>query len=81
MSYEVKTYSKYRKDIPKDVQEEYSYSLEDERTVLVIYHNGEPILSQVDGGEPEDATFGRDYSWIKGALLQAYTFGQEDRGN
>ena len=51
---------------------------DDYRQALVITHDGEEILRELDGGEPEDQTFNRNWSWVKGALLQAYTRGRED---
>ena len=46
--------------------------------ILEVYHNGELILSETDGGEPEDNTFYRDWNWVKGAIEKAYALGVED---
>jgi hypothetical protein len=45
---------------------------------LTIIHNNEVISTHSDSGEPEDNSFYRDYSWIKGMLERAYKFGFED---
>jgi len=37
-----------------------------------------PRLIGVDGGEPEDQTLGRDWSWVVGALNDAYAQGRKD---
>lgn len=48
------------------------------RQHLVIERHGEEVARHCDGGEPEDQSFGRDWSWVEGALRQAYAFGVED---
>jgi hypothetical protein len=39
---------------------------------------GETIMLKSDAIEPEDKTFFRELSWIKGALERAYETGVED---
>lgn len=48
----------------------------DYRTMMII--SGEGILpsSYTDGGEPEDNSFSRDWSWIKTELERAYELGR-----
>lgn len=48
------------------------------KTFLIVRHNKEIIISQSDGGEPEDQTFSRDWSWVKGAIEKAYNLGVQD---
>ena len=57
----------------KEDEEAYDY-----RQVLNVIRNGKIVLSECDGGEPEDQSFGRNWSWVEGALKQAYQFGLED---
>jgi hypothetical protein len=53
--------------------------LEDEDcSTLVILRNGQEINRYCDGGEPEDSSFCRDWSWVPTALEEAYKFGVED---
>lgn len=40
--------------------------------------NGKTIHLYSDAMEPEDATFGRDLSWIAKAIHEAYDYGWED---
>lgn len=47
-------------------------------TRLSILRYGSPILQGHDGGEPEDNSFGRDWSWVSGAIEQAYQLGLRD---
>lgn len=56
----------------------YKPSYDDYSTYLVISHNGRTIAIHADGGEPEDATFGRDFSWIGDAIESAYEAGLAD---
>ena len=49
-----------------------------ERFVLSIMRNYKTIEEHADGGEPEDQSFGRDWSWVPEALEQAYKYGLED---
>jgi hypothetical protein len=48
------------------------------RSYLVIERDGKVIREECDGGEPEDASFYRDFGWVPDALMQAYKFGVED---
>jgi hypothetical protein len=50
----------------------------DYRQVLRIVRNGEVILEESDGGEPEDQSFYRDWSWVPAAIEKAYALGLED---
>jgi hypothetical protein len=45
--------------------------------IRIKYYN-ETIMLKSDSIEPEDKTFNRDLSWIKGALLDAYASGFSD---
>ena len=45
---------------------------------LEIYHNGKLMASYSDGGEPEDQSFYRDWSWVTEELKRAYKLGFED---
>lgn len=47
------------------------------RTTLVITDNEEE-RGYSDGGEPEDNTFGRDWSWVEMELERAYKAGLRD---
>jgi hypothetical protein len=80
MSYNVDIYDE-SDTLPEELQDEYQTCLDDYRNVLIVTHNGKIILTEVDGGEPEDASFGRDYGWIKKALLDAYQAGREDEAD
>lgn len=51
---------------------------EEFRQRLRILHDGYLIREEFDGGEPEDQSFYRDWSWVAGALRQAYECGFED---
>jgi hypothetical protein len=77
MSYSVDIYDE-SDTLPEELEEEYQTVLDDYRKVLVVTHNRKITLTEVDGGEPEDANFYRDYSWIKKALLDAYQAGYDD---
>jgi hypothetical protein len=48
------------------------------RNELIVEHNGKVIEEHWDGGEPEDNTFSRDWSWVAGAIERAYKLGLED---
>ena len=47
-------------------------------TYIRIKHNGETIRLESDAVEPEDANFGRDFSWVAEALMECYEFGKLD---
>jgi hypothetical protein len=48
------------------------------RRALIVEHGGVEISNEVDSGEPEDNTFGRDWSWIKPLLERVYALGVAD---
>ena len=45
---------------------------------IKITHNGVVVLLESDAMEPEDATFGRDLSWVADMLEKCYDFGVKD---
>lgn len=45
---------------------------------LRIMRNGEVVRLETDGGEPEDQSFYRDWSWVPDAIRAAYKYGLED---
>lgn len=47
-------------------------------TILIISGDGMLSRSYSDMGEPEDSTFGRDWSWVKMELERAYQKGLGD---
>ena len=50
----------------------------DERTELVVLADGEEIARGSYGGEPEDNSHHRDYSWVRDAIAAvAVTLGAE----
>lgn len=49
----------------------------DYRSSLEIYVDGKQVDEYWDGGEPEDNTFFRDWSWIQQELENAYKLGLE----
>jgi hypothetical protein len=50
-------------------------------TYLRIVRDGVTIYLESDACEPEDARLSRDYSWVKKAIQDAYSFGLEDGRN
>ena len=62
--------------LPKELWDAYDWELTNHRHVLLIKLNGKIIQSECDGGEPEDQSFLRDWSWVKIALLEAYKIGK-----
>ena len=50
----------------------------DYRTTLTVEHGGREILNEIDTGEPEDNTFGRDWKWVPLALQMMYDLGVID---
>lgn len=46
-----------------------------DHSALIVELNGEIIQCRLDGGEPEDQTFGRDLSWVPNVIWQAYLLG------
>jgi hypothetical protein len=67
----------YKVEIKK-IEDEDGYGDSDYRKRLVITHNDVQLREYYDGGEPEDNSFGRDWSWIKGELERAYELGRKD---
>lgn len=48
----------------------------DDRDALFEVIDGQPTrLIDVDGGEPEDNSFRRDWGWVPGELQKAYELG------
>ena len=45
---------------------------------LIVWEDGQFIEMFSDAMEPEDATFSRDLSWVKDAILEAYEAGQKN---
>lgn len=50
-------------------------------TTLRIIIDGEVVATHWDGGEPEDQSFGRDWSWVGTELKRAYEQGLKDGAN
>lgn len=50
---------------------------EEYRTPLVI-EDDEGVRGYIDRGEPEDNSFGRDWSWVGVELIKAYEQGLKD---
>lgn len=50
----------------------------DDFSIIVIRRNGVIVFAEKDNMEPEDASFGRDLSWIVDAIEFAYKCGVED---
>lgn len=48
------------------------------RERLEVRRSGKVVRDHSDGGEPEDNLFCRDWSWVEGALREAYAFGLAD---
>lgn len=46
--------------------------------VLQVWHEGKVLFEECDCMEPEDATFGRDLSWVPKLLTDVYKLGQKD---
>ncbi len=49
----------------------------DERSCIAILRHGR-VEFHWDGGEPEDNTYGRDWAWVHGAIVNAYKAGFDD---
>ena len=45
---------------------------------LRVSHNGRVVAIESDAMEPEDATFGRDLSWIANVIEKCYNIGITD---
>jgi len=70
----------YRKATDPEVLEFHpevaDYDDADFTNALVKTHRGAIVeVLAFDGGEPEDNTFTRDWSWVAGALNRAYELG------
>ena len=78
MSYEVKIISSMEElnELPKEYIDSYDWEIKKYLNLLIIKFNDEIIYSQVDGGEPEDQSFLRDWSWVKSALEEAFRLGK-----
>lgn len=50
----------------------------DGHNLLKVFHNGKLIMTQTDGGEPEDQSFFRDWNWVKDALIKMYEIGKTE---
>ena len=61
--------------MPLSVKYNYLGPKDDYRTELIVCYNGVEIAREIDRGEPEDNSFGRDWSWIKPLLIQVYELG------
>ncbi len=48
----------------------------DSRSAMILRFDDGPPEVHMDGGDPEDATFARDYAWIEDALRRAYAAGR-----
>ena len=43
-------------------------------SLVITWDNGDEQI-EMDGGEPEDNTFGRDWKWIRPTIEKAYAQG------
>lgn len=67
------------KELPKELIEEAEDWCDHKwRTFVIKTVNGKSKIIHCDGGEPEDQTLGRDWSWVGGALDEAYQSGLTD---
>ena len=48
------------------------------REIMTIEHKGKEVERHYDGGEPEDSSFRRDWSWVAGSIKKAYKLGFKD---
>lgn len=48
----------------------------DSRSAMILRFDDGPPEVHMDGGEPEDATFDRDYAWVEDAIRRAYAAGR-----
>lgn len=65
-------------NLPEELRDEYAIDNYDLRLVMVVRHEGKIIATHSDGGEPEDQTFYRRWSWVAPALRDAYARGLKD---
>jgi hypothetical protein len=80
--YEVKVYPLTSDKIPQVVRdtellEDTGYYGFDSGNIMCIFKDGKLDKTYFDGGESEDNSFVRDWSWVKGALEDAYKFGKD----
>lgn len=69
-------YAGASEDLVCDLRDELDWS--GPNTGVFRCEDGVPVrLLGMDGGEPEDQTLGRDWSWIAKALDDAYKLGRE----
>lgn len=61
-----------------DVSVEYQDDGRGGRSCLKVVHNGKVVMTEYDGGEPEDQSFDRDWSWVPMALKEMYELGLKD---
>ena len=47
----------------------------EDKQMLQVFRNDVKILEEWDGGEPEDNSFDRDWSWVQTAIEDAYYYG------
>ena len=63
----------------KEQTDYYGYpNMYDFRSALGIFIDKNLVRVYSDGGEPEDNSFGRDWSWVPAALEEAYQKGLVD---
>lgn len=49
-----------------------------EQSILIVEQNGHVLFMECDGGEPEDQTLYRNWSWIPGIIKKVYELGLEE---
>jgi len=59
----------------EEVKENNFERMDDEGQSLLAIQIGDKVYLKRDGGEPEDNTFGRDWSWVDGMIAAAYAEG------
>ena len=52
--------------------------MQDEGRTTLAVKIGDKVHIRRDGGEPEDNTFARDWSWVSGLIADAYAQGVKD---
>ena len=52
--------------------------MQDEGRTTLAVKIGDKVHIHRDGGEPEDNTFARDWSWVGGLIADAYAQGVKD---
>lgn len=61
-----------------DIEETDFERMQDEGRTTLAVKIGDKIRIHRDGGEPEDNTFARDWSWVSGLIADAYAQGVKD---